>query len=135
MVFAFENLSAGALETLRQHAVIMVNEALTQQILPPLACVLSLPYLVAMKVNITIDCTPAEARAFFGLPDLAPMQEKMLAEMQQKMADNLKNMDAEALFKMWLPSLTATQSGMEQMQKLWQQFGAGPFSNNFGAQK
>jgi len=27
-----------------------------------------------MKVTIDIDCTPAEARAFFGLPDVQPLQ-------------------------------------------------------------
>ena len=26
-----------------------------------------------MKVNIEIDCTPVEARQFFGLPDVVPM--------------------------------------------------------------
>ena len=30
-----------------------------------------------MKVNVEIDCTPEEARAFFGLPDVAPLQEKL----------------------------------------------------------
>src|SRR5437868_1199614 len=29
-----------------------------------------------MKVNVQIDCTPEEARAFFGLPDLGPMQQR-----------------------------------------------------------
>ena len=27
-----------------------------------------------MKVNVEIDCTPIEARQFFGLPDVQPMQ-------------------------------------------------------------
>ena len=34
-----------------------------------------------MKVNIEIDCTPLEARQFFGLPDVQPMQAALLAEM------------------------------------------------------
>ena len=33
-----------------------------------------------MKVQIEIDCTPAEARAFLGLPDVAPLNEAMVAE-------------------------------------------------------
>ena len=28
-----------------------------------------------MKVNVEVTCTPEEARAFFGLPDLGPMQQ------------------------------------------------------------
>jgi hypothetical protein len=35
-----------------------------------------------MKVNVEIDCTPAEARAFLGLPDVTPLNEAMIAEMQ-----------------------------------------------------
>ena len=31
-----------------------------------------------MKVKIDIDCTPEEARTFFGLPDLGPLQKEML---------------------------------------------------------
>jgi hypothetical protein len=29
-----------------------------------------------MKIKLDIDCTPEEMRAFFGLPDVKPMQEK-----------------------------------------------------------
>ena len=32
-----------------------------------------------MKVHIEIDMTPEEARAFMGLPDVAPLQQKMAA--------------------------------------------------------
>ena len=38
-----------------------------------------------MKVNIEMDMTPEEARAFMGLPDVAPMQKKMMDEMQARM--------------------------------------------------
>ena len=34
---------------------------------------------IGMKVKIDIDCTPEEARAFFGLPDLGPLHEQMTA--------------------------------------------------------
>jgi hypothetical protein len=27
-----------------------------------------------MKINVEVDCTPLEARQFFGLPDVQPMQ-------------------------------------------------------------
>ena len=37
-----------------------------------------------MKVKIDIDCTPEEARTFFGLPDLGPLQQAMLKAMQEK---------------------------------------------------
>ncbi len=67
-----------------------------------------------MKITIDIDCTPEEARGFLGLPDVAPMQDAVMAEVQQRLLDNLKAMDPEALFKTWLP---AGLQGWEQMQK------------------
>ena len=67
-----------------------------------------------MKITIEVDCTPEEARAFLGLPDVAPMQDAVMAEVQQRLLDNLKAVDPEALFKTWLP---AGLQGWEQLQK------------------
>ena len=68
-----------------------------------------------MKVTIDIDCTPAEARAFFGLPDLAPLHEAALAEMRAHMKTHLDNMkDPEAFFKSWA---ALSGQGLEQFQK------------------
>ena len=33
-----------------------------------------------MKITIDFDATPDEARRFFGLPDIAPMQEALVAD-------------------------------------------------------
>lgn len=76
-----------------------------------------------MKISIDIDCTPEEARRFFGLPDVAPMQEAVMAEVQEKIMANLKAMDAETLVKTWMP---AGMQGWEQMQKaFWSQMAGG----------
>ena len=76
-----------------------------------------------MKVTINIDCTPEEARTFFGLPDLRPMQESMMAEVQKRMEQTIKSMDPETMLKTWLP---ASLEGLEQLQKMfWGQMGAG----------
>ena len=76
-----------------------------------------------MKVRIDIDCTPAEARAFLGLPDVAPLQAEMMAAVQERMMKALAGMDPEALMKMWFPAGT---QGFEQMQKaFWEQFAGG----------
>jgi hypothetical protein len=72
-----------------------------------------------MKVNVTVDCTPEEARAFFGLPDLKPMQERVLAEIEQRLRSGLDAMSPEAVFKTWIP---ASMQGVEQMQQLQQAF-------------
>jgi len=54
-----------------------------------------------MKVQVEIDCTPAEARAFLGLPDVAPLNEALVAEMQARMKANLDAMQPEELMKAW----------------------------------
>jgi hypothetical protein len=73
-----------------------------------------------MKIHIDIDCTPEEARTFMGLPDVAPMQEAVMNEMQDRMMAAMRSMDPETLIKTWLP---AGISNLEQMQKMfWQQF-------------
>lgn len=54
-----------------------------------------------MKVQVEIDCTPAEARAFLGLPDVTPLNEAMVAEMQDRMKANVAAMQPEDLMKTW----------------------------------
>ena len=74
-----------------------------------------------MKIKFDIDCTPEEARTFLGLPDVKPMQEAMMKEVEQRLHANLQAMDPETLFKTWLP---AGIQGWEQMQKMfWSQLG------------
>jgi hypothetical protein len=72
-----------------------------------------------MKVTFDIDCTPEEARAFLGLPNIAPMQERLMKEMEDKLHENLNTLDPEALMKTWLPM---SFQGWNDMQKnFWDQ--------------
>jgi hypothetical protein len=74
-----------------------------------------------MKVNFDIECTPEEARRFLGLPDLAPMQERMMKELEERMAENLRALDPETLVKTWMPM---SMQGWGEMQKMfWSQMG------------
>jgi len=76
-----------------------------------------------MKVTIDIDCTPEEARVFLGLPDVQPVQQAVMAALQDRMVKNIQAMDPEALFKAWVP---AGVQGLEQVQKMfWNQFTGG----------
>ena len=54
-----------------------------------------------MKVNVEIDCTPVEARQFFGLPDVAPMQMAVMERLQQQMIANIEKVSPEALIQSW----------------------------------
>jgi hypothetical protein len=75
-----------------------------------------------MKVTINIDCTPEEARAFLGLPDVRPMQEAVMREVQARTMQALQAMDPEQMMRTWVP---ATLQGLEQMQRFWTQLATG----------
>ena len=54
-----------------------------------------------MKVNVEIDCTPLEARQFFGLPDVQPMQTAVMENLQKQMMANIEKVSPEALMQSW----------------------------------
>jgi hypothetical protein len=54
-----------------------------------------------MKINVEIDCTPLEARQFFGLPDMQPMQTAVMERLQQQMMSNIEKVSPEALMQSW----------------------------------
>ena len=55
-----------------------------------------------MKVTIDIDCSAAEAREFLGLPDVTPLNDFLVNEMQKRMQSNLDMMKPEELLKGWM---------------------------------
>ncbi len=69
-----------------------------------------------MKITFDVDCTPEEARSFLGLPDVKPMQDALLAKIEERMAANLDAISPETLLRTWLP---AGVQGMEQLQKMF----------------
>lgn len=76
-----------------------------------------------MKVRIDIDCTPEEARAFFGLPDVRPMQDAVMEKMKDEMMRHLAAMDPETMLKTWFPAGT---KGIEELQqRFWTEFSKG----------
>lgn len=54
-----------------------------------------------MKMTIEIDCTPQEARAFLGLPDVSALNDKLVEEMQNRMTANMAMLSPEELIKNW----------------------------------
>ncbi len=69
-----------------------------------------------MKLKFDIDCTPEELRSFFGLPDVKPMQDRLMAELEEQMRAGLKVLDPETMMKTWLP---AELRGLEQLQEMF----------------
>ncbi len=81
-----------------------------------------------MKITVNVDCTPEEARAFLGLPDVQPLQEAVMAQMQERVVNSLNAMDPESLLKTWAP--LGLQS-MEQIQRFFlSQFTTGSTSTS-----
>ena len=69
-----------------------------------------------MKLKFDIDATPEELRGFFGLPEVKPMQDRLMAELEERMRANLKALDPETMLKNWLP---AGLKGFEQLQEMF----------------
>lgn len=65
---------------------------------------------------MNVECTPEEARIFMGLPDVQPMQQALMQEIQDQMSSNLRLMNPETVMKSWLP--TGFQNA-DQLQKLF----------------
>jgi hypothetical protein len=72
-----------------------------------------------MKITINIDCTPAEARQYMGLPDVAPMQEAMLRELQERMMTNVSSLQPAEMIKTWFPM--GTDHWLEMQKAFWTQ--------------
>ena len=76
-----------------------------------------------MKITIDVDCTPQEARAFLGLPHIEPMQDALVAQMQERLSGYLEALDPEQLMKLWLPG---GMQGLAQIQeRFWSQLMGG----------
>lgn len=69
-----------------------------------------------MKISFDIDCTPQEARAFFGLPDLQPLHDVYLDRMKSAMTEGINPADWEKMMRAWAPGIAG---GYEQWQKLF----------------
>lgn len=70
-----------------------------------------------MKISVDVDMTPEEARRLMGLPDIEPMQQRLLEQVEKQVASNLSYMDPETLVKSVLPM---GAQGLEQFQNmLW----------------
>lgn len=68
-----------------------------------------------MKVKVEVECTPEEARAFLGLPDVTPLNAALVAEMQGRMESNMAMLAPDELMKNWMAFGVGAQ---DQFRKL-----------------
>ena len=69
-----------------------------------------------MRLTIDIDCTPEEARAFFGMPDVAPLNEMVVTEMTRRAKDNLDTLADPERFMTQMMAMGG--KGLEHFQSL-----------------
>ncbi|CAN5713879.1 DUF6489 family protein [soil metagenome] len=75
-----------------------------------------------MKITVDVDLTPGEARAFLGLPDVKPMQDALMAQMQERLETSFRAMAPEEMLRLWMPP---AGQGFEQLQKMFLQMAGG----------
>ncbi|MDR7155874.1 DUF6489 family protein [Sphingobium sp. SA2] len=71
-----------------------------------------------MKVTVDVDCSPAEARAFLGLPDVTPIHDKYIRTVLDSFegVGNVEQM--ETLFKSFSPMGDAGVRLFQQMMNI-----------------
>ena len=55
-----------------------------------------------MKVTIEIDCTPKEARAFLGQPDVEAFNLWLMEQMKARFEQNMELLKPEEMMKGWM---------------------------------
>jgi hypothetical protein len=57
-----------------------------------------------MKINVEVDCTPEEARRFFGLPDLTLIHQAYVEKMSRAVAEGVSPESFAELARAWGPT-------------------------------
>ena len=68
-----------------------------------------------MKVTFDVDCTPEEARRFFGLPDLSAVHEAYVEKMKSAVTDGPTPEMLGDMMKAWGPMNEAGLNMWKQM--------------------
>jgi hypothetical protein len=68
-----------------------------------------------MKFTVNVECSPEEARRFMGLPDVTPINEKLVEEMGKRMEKNLQLMSGEAMMSSWMSVGTQAQDAFVKL--------------------
>ena len=75
-----------------------------------------------MKIKIDIDCSPEEARAFLGWPDVTEFQRAAMEQMQRRASEYLDSLEPDKLAKMFMP---AGMEAWDAMQRTFTRFASG----------
>lgn len=71
-----------------------------------------------MKVSVDVDCTPAEARAFLGLPDVTPIHDKYVKTVLDSIDGVTSIEQMESVVKTFAPMGDAGMKLFKQMMDI-----------------
>jgi hypothetical protein len=77
-----------------------------------------------MKIKVDIEATPAELRAFFGLPDLEPLQRDLVEKVRENMLSGMEGFDPMTLMKPFLPAYYQSMGALQK--QFWDAFSTPP---------
>lgn len=86
-----------------------------------------------MKITLNVDCTPAEARSFFGLPEIEALQQRLLEKMETQLENNLSAMDMQKLSESLMKNFVTPGGpvpGWERWQELFANIASGAAMKN-----
>ena len=70
-----------------------------------------------MKVTVEVDCTPKEARAFLGQPDVEAFNVWLVQQMQARFEQNMDLLKPEELVKNWMAFGGQAQEAMRRFME------------------
>ena len=71
-----------------------------------------------MKFEVEVEATPAEARAFLGLPDLTPLHDAWIERMKQFTFDGPSADDWQKMMSLWTKGVPGMSEGFDAWQKM-----------------
>ncbi len=69
-----------------------------------------------MKITFDIECTPAEARALLGLPDVQAVNDLITQELERRTRENIDTLADPKIF--WERAMSAGTGSMEAFQAI-----------------
>lgn len=65
-----------------------------------------------MIISVNVDSTPQELRAFLGLPDVAPMQNAVMHELERRMVESMEALSPTTMMKEWFSTSGTMQQAL-----------------------
>lgn len=71
-----------------------------------------------MKINISVEASPAEFREFFGLPEVQSLQAEMIERIREQMQAGAEGFDPLSMMRPFIaPNLPPNLQSVEAMQR------------------